>query len=273
MCLKFADPLEACRAVVAESYELWLQYELRTDDITMIAIFIDEASAASAPTAISDIVLEGVRPVRRTLSKQKKDAMMKARSSKEDADFDIQQYVTPKTEHEKVSTSICGVSTTKVSNAINAISPLNSPYSSQARIAEAIKASFLFQHISPANRELLFSVMEKVRVQKGDWVIRQGDEGDRFYIVDNGKFEVRIQSEEKVRRYVLILFGANSGAVSNTTNAVPYSTRFACRRSRWGTTRTAGSWCTRTRAGRATPGESAFWVQGWTAPKIPFLML
>ena len=91
--------------------------------------------------------------------------------SKEDTDFDIQQYVTPKTEHEK------------------------------ARIAEAIKASFLFQHISPANRELLFSVMEKVKVQKGDWVIRQGDEGDRFYIVDNGKFEVRIQSDEKVRGF------------------------------------------------------------------------
>ena len=25
MCCKFTDPLEACRAVVAESYELWLQ--------------------------------------------------------------------------------------------------------------------------------------------------------------------------------------------------------------------------------------------------------
>jgi cGMP-dependent protein kinase len=41
ICAKFNDPLEACRAVVAESYELWLQYELRTDDITMICVFID----------------------------------------------------------------------------------------------------------------------------------------------------------------------------------------------------------------------------------------
>ncbi|GMH48957.1 hypothetical protein TL16_g00408, partial [Triparma laevis f. inornata] len=57
----------------------------------------------------------------------------------------------------------------------------------------------LFQHITPSARELLFSVMEKVRVKEGDWVIRQGDEGDRFYIVDNGKFEVRIQDEEKVK--------------------------------------------------------------------------
>ena len=45
MCAKFQDPLEACRAVVAEAYELWLQYELRTDDITMICIFVDEGES------------------------------------------------------------------------------------------------------------------------------------------------------------------------------------------------------------------------------------
>lgn len=33
---KFEDPHEACLSVVAESYRLWLQYETRTDDITMI---------------------------------------------------------------------------------------------------------------------------------------------------------------------------------------------------------------------------------------------
>lgn len=35
---KFDDPHEACLSVVAESYRLWLQYETRTDDITMIML-------------------------------------------------------------------------------------------------------------------------------------------------------------------------------------------------------------------------------------------
>jgi len=39
---KFDDPLDACRAVVQESYRLWLQYEVRTDDITMIAIYLGD---------------------------------------------------------------------------------------------------------------------------------------------------------------------------------------------------------------------------------------
>ncbi len=35
---KFDDPHEAALSVVAESYRLWLQYETRTDDITMIIL-------------------------------------------------------------------------------------------------------------------------------------------------------------------------------------------------------------------------------------------
>jgi len=33
--------LEACHAVVQAAYELWLQYEIRTDDITIICIYVD----------------------------------------------------------------------------------------------------------------------------------------------------------------------------------------------------------------------------------------
>ena len=38
---KYKDPRDACAAIVAESYRLWLQYETRTDDITVIVVHID----------------------------------------------------------------------------------------------------------------------------------------------------------------------------------------------------------------------------------------
>lgn len=38
---KYEDPKDACAAIVAESYRLWLQYETRTDDITIIIVHID----------------------------------------------------------------------------------------------------------------------------------------------------------------------------------------------------------------------------------------
>lgn len=206
ICAKFGDPLEACRAVVAEAYELWLQYELRTDDITIICIFIDEVrmnydrrsslgnapmhhGSANAPNGSSrsgnnhqggeedgDLVdnvaltAEGLKPVRKKVSKEKSKEIAKLKEmgksmrfvSEEDAAFDWRKLATKKTDEEKKG------------------------------IAEAIKASLMFRNVNDEQREMIFSCMESVDVKAGTWVIKQGTAGDRFYIIDEGKFEVRI---------------------------------------------------------------------------------
>ncbi|CAL5022586.1 unnamed protein product [Urochloa decumbens] len=41
MISKYKDPRDACAEIVAESYRLWLQYETRTDDITIIVVHIN----------------------------------------------------------------------------------------------------------------------------------------------------------------------------------------------------------------------------------------
>jgi CRP-like cAMP-binding protein len=53
----------------------------------------------------------------------------------------------------------------------------------------------MFQNITEEEREMIFGVMEPIKVKKGTWVIKQGTVGDRFYIVDAGVFEVRIVPE------------------------------------------------------------------------------
>jgi len=40
ICAESKDPLEACDKLLAASYERWLEYELRTDDITCIVLFM-----------------------------------------------------------------------------------------------------------------------------------------------------------------------------------------------------------------------------------------
>ena len=42
MCAKANDPLEACKSVMETSYKLWMKNDDRSDDITMICIFIDD---------------------------------------------------------------------------------------------------------------------------------------------------------------------------------------------------------------------------------------
>ena len=201
ICAKFSDPLEACRAVVAEAYELWLQYELRTDDITIICLFIDEVNdskdllnsyissssrmlqmTSESPASMLEdspgddevdamVPTEGLRPVRAHLSKEKSKLIqqMKIKMANETdvelsamEDIDLSKLYTEKTAEEK------------------------------ARIAEAISASVMFQNITDEQREMILGVMEPIQVKKGTWVIKQGSVGDRFYIVDTGRFEVRI---------------------------------------------------------------------------------
>lgn len=36
----YADPQDACTAIAAESYKLWMEHENRTDDITIIVVQI-----------------------------------------------------------------------------------------------------------------------------------------------------------------------------------------------------------------------------------------
>ena len=59
MVLRFTSPLEACHAVVAESYRLWLQYDVRTDDITMILAWLDHEYKGAAPRAPSEEEADG----------------------------------------------------------------------------------------------------------------------------------------------------------------------------------------------------------------------
>lgn len=189
ICAKFTDPLEACRAVVAESYELWLQYELRTDDITMICIFVDGVVAPTKEltdtTDRFDKSLEELRksstesiegcesrPVRTKMTKEKQRALTKLKMSSchdvspmPEEEFDLESLYTVKTDEEK------------------------------ARIAEAIRTPVIFQNITNVQRELIYKVLEPMEVKAGQKIVTQGTKGDRFYIVDDGSFEVRVLAE------------------------------------------------------------------------------
>lgn len=180
ICAKYDDPLEACRAVVAESYELWLQFELRTDDITMVCIFVDSIENIDSSKNIllqaenNDEVdysaktpISSERPTRKWFSRSasKNLAQMRKRLIDETDevpdDFHLTKLFTEKTIDEK------------------------------SRINEAINSIAMLKSLKMDQKNMVIAVMEPIDVKKGDWIIRQGTVGDRLFIVDNGTFEVR----------------------------------------------------------------------------------
>lgn len=184
MAAQTNDPLEACNAIVSAAYNMWLQYEVRTDDITIVALYVESnVPEIMIDTKVPPIELErgsfsvklqadrDERPVRRAVSREKRKTIIMAQDEEKletDAlDFNEILVKVSKSDDERLA------------------------------IEEAIRSNFLFQHINHAQRQLVVDVMQPVNVTKGDWVIRQGDKGDRFYVIDSGTFEVRVNPPGK----------------------------------------------------------------------------
>ena len=58
------------------------------------------------------------------------------------------------------------------------------------RINNCIKNNFLFRHLEEEQRRIVMDAMFEKQVKKGDTVIKQGDEGDYFYVVETGIYEI-----------------------------------------------------------------------------------
>jgi uncharacterized tellurite resistance protein B-like protein len=198
-CAHHTDPLMACKAVVAQAYHLWLQYEVRTDDITMVAVYLDEFSSTEAATQLSGEKSDGAasdlggkagtagrgpplhkqaslditeqRPVRRVMSKEKRKHMI-----------EVQTDLVVGDEGEEIS-----------EEEMKALMVPKTPAEAEL-ISAAIKSNFLFQHLNAQQREAVVGLMRPVNVKAGDRIIRQGDRGDRFYLIDHGRFEVRVRA-------------------------------------------------------------------------------
>lgn len=190
MVAQYEDPLEACHKVVAESYRLWLTYELRTDDITVICVYFNfsegavtanGASIGGSPrsnsmarrlprqTSEKDLTQQ-LRPVRRGMSKEKRRAQMRKDMAQlvkeEDLAYRVSDHAIPKT-------------------------------STELRLLEALtKNNWLFRQLTQAQKDDIFAVMERITVREGDMVIRQGDPGDKFYIVESGDYQVSVRGAD-----------------------------------------------------------------------------
>ncbi|CAN1331084.1 Protein phosphatase 2C and cyclic nucleotide-binding/kinase domain-containing protein [Linum perenne] len=187
MVAKYKDPRDACAAIVAESYRLWLQYETRTDDITIIVVHIngltdntvDQLATLDGPqNAVLHVVevtgdespstfgWNSKNPrVRHDLSRARIRAI---ESSLEHG----QGWVPPSPAHRKT-------------------------WEEEAQIERALREHFLFRKLTDSQCQVLLDCMQRVEVQPGEIVVKQGGEGDCFYVVGSGDFEVFATQAEK----------------------------------------------------------------------------
>lgn len=90
--------------------------------------------------------------------------------------------------------------------------------------AESLKNG-IFKALPPANVEEMFSRMERLQVEAGSEIVRQGDEGDYYYLIEQGVAEVTRAAEPGAMPVVVAVlepgqaFGEEALASGNKRNA------------------------------------------------------
>ncbi|KAK3003417.1 hypothetical protein RJ639_018682 [Escallonia herrerae] len=192
---KFKDPRDACAAIVAESYRLWLQYETRTDDITVIVAHINGLTdTADIQSVNSSAVLRPPQPQVVEMSGPESPLTMSWVSRNQRVRNDISR-----TRLRAIETSL--------ENGQIWVPPSpahRKTWEEEAHIEHALHDHFLFRKLTDSQCHVLLDCMQRLEVQPGDTVVKQGGEGDCFYVVGSGEFEVSaLQDEELVGLYII----------------------------------------------------------------------
>ncbi|XP_052764959.1 cAMP-dependent protein kinase regulatory subunit-like isoform X1 [Mya arenaria] len=68
-------------------------------------------------------------------------------------------------------------------------------YKTMAALSKAISKNVLFSHLDDTERSDIFDAMFPVHRHAGEVIILQGDEGDNFYVIDNGEVDVFVNND------------------------------------------------------------------------------
>uniref|UniRef100_J3LBS7 protein-serine/threonine phosphatase n=1 Tax=Oryza brachyantha TaxID=4533 RepID=J3LBS7_ORYBR len=194
MIAKYKDPRDACAAIVAESYRLWLQYETRTDDITIIVVHINGLTDVESSQTVMKVSLQPSQQVVElvgsespsTISLNPKNQrsrhdLSRARLRALESSLENGQlWVPPSPSHRKT-------------------------WEEQAHIERILHDHFLFRKLTDSQCHVLLDCMQRVEVKAGDIVVQKGGEGECFYVVGSGEFEVLAVQEEDGKEVTKVL--------------------------------------------------------------------
>lgn len=67
------------------------------------------------------------------------------------------------------------------------------------RLRDAVKHTLLFRSLDQEQMQVVLDAMFEKTVENGDHVIKQGDDGDNFYVIDKGRFDIFVDVDGQPR--------------------------------------------------------------------------
>ncbi|CAH1393004.1 unnamed protein product [Nezara viridula] len=69
-------------------------------------------------------------------------------------------------------------------------------------LAEAVKNILLFRSLDSVQTRQVLDAMFKKQVQKGEGIIKQGDDGDNFYVIESGIYDAYVLMDDKTEKLI-----------------------------------------------------------------------
>ncbi|GIY11183.1 hypothetical protein CDAR_618831 [Caerostris darwini] len=70
------------------------------------------------------------------------------------------------------------------------------------RLGEAVRNILLFRSLDLQQMQEVLDAMFERKVKPGDLVIKQGDDGDNFYVIDNGVYHIYVDTDQEKNKLV-----------------------------------------------------------------------
>ncbi|GIX82423.1 cAMP-dependent protein kinase type II regulatory subunit [Caerostris extrusa] len=70
------------------------------------------------------------------------------------------------------------------------------------RLGEAVRNILLFRSLDLQQMQEVLDAMFERKVKPGDMVIKQGDDGDNFYVIDNGVYHIYVDTDQEKNKLV-----------------------------------------------------------------------
>jgi len=201
------DLLLAARTIVAEAYRQWLQFETRTDDITVIIIDVRGLGKV--------IVADGVLEERQGASAEEN---LKNEIRIQHSQHSMMLCELPKNSNELVkgdSFRLDGEEATflemelrpvrrKVANNVGVVSfdpselegyelpVFEKTEEERENLLKAMRSTFLFSHLNSERMDHAVAALEKITVSADQVIIKQFEQGDKFYIASAGRYAVEV---------------------------------------------------------------------------------
>eukprot|EP00736_Rhodelphis_marinus_P009990 Rmarinus@m.27324 len=96
------------------------------------------------------------------------------------------------------------------------------------KIQKAVEKNFLFTSLDPAQKDEIFGAMFERKVAAGEVVIRQGDPGDNFYVIDSGEYDVYVRGVNDDKPVFHYVPGLSFGELALMYNCPRAATIKAC---------------------------------------------